>query len=318
MKKITVIFYGITLILLTNVIYPQKKDSVEVFSSNTSNKSDSINVLPFHIENIRIRKSFDCSDDFTKPAVLIIAIPKEDKNTFLVDAALGLDFDISNNIKNSYIFSFIISPIVEYHLNNTTKNKQNILQLGAFIDWQLFSVINIGYTPISNTKINYNIDLEKETSSISLSEYFTFQFDNHNTFKYFLPQRRYFKNNIISYDYSPSLGLEYNNKISVKTEEKKGPYLNLYSRILLNLYPLGNFFSNRIEVQSDFIYRYYTIDVNQNNGRYKKLFVQSFNFYIYKTVKSAVELGIDYTYGDDPSKSLYYQDIWNFVLKIKL
>jgi hypothetical protein len=274
----------------------------------------------FSPENIQLRNSFQSQALSSKPAEFIYTFPKDEKEHYLINAALGYRIKrYHNDSCSSNLFDLNISPIIEYHRNNFYKTQQNHIQAGIFIDWQLKDIKTCKFTPFVNSKLSYNYDIYNEIKSLFFSSYFSFEFTNNNFLKYVLPQDEQpdiFK--IISYAYSPQIGIEYSNKIDVKEGYTKGSNTAAYGRFLINVYPLYKELSRRLEIQTDYNYRYNFINNSNIYSNHIKLLILSFNFVLVKSDNRMIKLGVDYTKGDDPTSSAYNQDVWNLVFKIKL
>jgi hypothetical protein len=286
-----------------------------IFSQNQSSSTPDL----ISFSNIRLRNSFESSQNLSpKPAELVITLPKNEKEHFLINAAFGYNFNLSRGEAKNNSLLLIISPFIEYHRNNLIEKEQNSFQAGVFLDWITQNVFTRKYTPVINAKFNYNNDVYNRNKSFFFSGYLSFVFNSKNIYKYFLPQSKLPEiGKLISYNYYPQIGIEYDNKIWVKGIDTKGFNSAAMGRILFNIYPLFENLSKKLEFQIDYSYRYNFFHNSNIYSKYLKILIFSINFIIFDDEDKSIKIGADYTNGDNPIINIFKQDVWNLTFKIK-
>jgi hypothetical protein len=298
MKNIKIFFYICVIIIFQSIF------------------SKSVNAQ--FLDNFTIKKTFDGQSEVSKPASFFAAFPKDEKDYYMLNFAIGYFVNMTNS-GNSFLKPLFwkISPVFEYSRNTILKNQQNLFKAGIFSEIQFFSYIKSGWSPKSVTQINYSYDAVKQMKSFFLSEYLSFEFDKGEDYlEYLLPKIRYaIIGNIIKYTYYPSLGFEYSNNFKTKTGLNKGNYGTLMGRILFDIYPFHGtktIFSD-FQFQFDYTYRYNVFDNANINKNYNKFLILSFNQKF--SDNPLVEIGIDYTKGDNPVDGKVDMNVWSIELK---
>jgi hypothetical protein len=264
----------------------------------------------------KLRNSFQSEDLKSKAAMFTYTKPKNGNESYLIDAALGLQMswrpDLSMNVFG------------EYHRNTLVDKAQNTIQGGLASEWYTNSTFNIdasdqnSRTAIINFTAKYSNDIINKVESIQSTGEITVLFTRLNRTNYFLPNVINKIDNFCSILYFPSLGYEWEGRIQSKNDSTKGNIVRAVGKVNISIFPLPICLKSRIELFGDFAYRYDVINSTKYT-EYSHPWLQSgVNFVISDDKKIAIKLSCSYNKGANPAQGLKDQEYVLIALTIKI
>lgn len=272
-------------------------------------------------DKLILRKSFDSKNNMSKAAVITYTNPKNNKESWLLSAAIGIDL-LENTDK-----ILLLNPYFEYHRNTLVDSEQNNWQTGLSFEMQTsdLSKPDRSWSPVILSSIKYNRDQENEISSFQGNLYFTpiFKGKALDPKFFWLPNTTVNFGNLFQFIYTPYVGLENENRFATETESAEGYIYRALIRITSNilLFPKSEKCRDKFEFATDWQYRYNfsenVEDLIFNDHRY---FTVSFNYIFFSANegKKSAKIGFDYTNGDNPAKNFEKQSFYAISLKLKL
>lgn len=276
-------------------------------------------------DNFSIRNSFQTTKNASLPAELNISLPKDDEQSYLVNLGISYGIMMKNlDTSSSFPGRHNLSTTFEWHRNSLSRNEQNYLSCGLLSEWTVLNTINqkVKISPHVITKFAFNNNALNNAKSLSFYQYYTLFGYNPDTVKkgalyYILPQDMFIgDSNFFYYNYYLFCGFEYNNFINVEDGFNKGSYGTLLGMFTFILRPFPSLLNRKLELQVDYAYRQNIFD-NVEIIKINRIFVFNAN-YIFVEKPVNIQFGVSYTKGDDPTITLYNQDIWKLALKVKL
>ncbi len=289
-----------------------------LFSSSliVSQETDKINQSFW--DNFTLRKSFTSANSKAKAAVITYTNPKDKKESWLLNAALGL------NILTPKKEIIALSPYIEYHRNTLVDEEQNNWQTGLALEWQTRDLVLKKWSPILIGSTKYNQDIKNEVNSLQGNLYATAIFKGYNLdYKHF-----YIPNNIVNFGklfqfvYTPYVGLENENRLKTETISEEGNIYRAYLRVTSSivLFPISEKWCDKIELVTDWQYRYnFSENVDELTTEDHNYFSAGMNYIFFTTENGSksAKIGVDYVHGENPSKNFEDQSYYAITLKVK-
>jgi hypothetical protein len=282
------------------------------------NKEDSISLKKPQnksvlFKNIRLRQSFETSNQKPEPAKIQVSIPDKGKANWLLDAGLSADIARISNTINSNI-------TVEYHHNSLIRRIQNNFQAGYGLNY--FGDKATGLNSIITFNIQYVRDWQFPSNSLAVTGNYTL-FNQDKGLR--LNQAGYLGHKTYTYNLNPYVGFEY--QYIGGTTGNNGnvlrPLANISAAIALNKKQTPREAANSapqktIELEAGYVMRYAVINSTGNGEGYTQLFKVGLNYYIMSSKTINASLGASYNNGSDPLFGLKEQSYWLIALQLEL
>jgi hypothetical protein len=299
---ICVLHYGIAVARTTVVI--NKDDSIG--PKKPPNKS----VL---FQNIRLRRSFETSNQKPEPARIQVSIPDKGEANWVVDAGLSADIArISNTITSNIL--------VEYHHNTLIRKIQNNFQAGYGLNY--FGDKATGLNSIITFNLQYVRNWQLPSNSLAVTGNYTL-FNQDKGLR--LNQAGYLRHKTYTYNLNPYVGFEY--QYIGGTTGKNGnilrPLANVSAAIALNKKQTPKEAANStppktIELNAGYVMRYAVINSTGDDEGYTQLLNAGLSYYIVSSKMLSASLGVSYNHGSDPLLGLSDQSYWLIALQLEL
>lgn len=294
------------MVLGYSLSYAQDKDTVKVKDK----------VKPKF--QIKIRQSFQSADSKPEPAAFTYTKPKDGKESYLVDAALGLKLINRSNLG--------FNVFGEYHRNTLIDKEQNVFQTGLSLEWftnKNFTVNNEpknNKTSILNFNAKYSNNYIDKTQSIQFTGEITPLFSmTSSRAKLPLPNSNNSIGKIFDFQYFPSLGFENQYNFQAKSDSSIGNILRGVAKFYLGIKPLPALLNSKLELFGDFTERYNFINSTKNMGFTENGLIQvGLNFIIFDDGKKYAKIGGSFNKGSNPGAGLINQEFYIVSLKVKI
>jgi hypothetical protein len=264
----------------------------------------------------KIRQSFDSGETKAEPAEFSYTKPNDGKESYLVDLALGYDFNNSDT-KSYTLFA-------EYHRNTLIDKEQNSFQTG--FSYELFTNATFSldatrknsHRSIFNVTAKYNYNDIDTLHSAQLVADFTKFYNTHSWLGKIIPHNNITLCKEFAFQYSPSISLENEYVINAPIETNKGFIMRGVGNLFVGLYPLANTLNSKLELFFNIHERYDLINSISKEERNTKLIETGANFTILSNRKKSAILGASYNKGSNPLKGLKEQEYVIVALKVRL
>ncbi|WP_443939646.1 hypothetical protein [Pedobacter sp. MW01-1-1] len=258
-------------------------------------------------QGFQIRRTFDGSKNESKAAAISLNSDYENKKYFtVIDAGIKLaDFELLPN--SSVIWS--IFPKVEWHKNtiNDDSKKKNNFSAGLGTELLLNKGEKWFSRPILTSSFDYKKDYVKDLKTTQTTAFLSFSGKNAGEPGAMIRG----KNGSPILRYYPYTGIEYYHKM----EGGKQNASMWASRLWFELYPLSSKEYQYIQLTFDFTYRKVFNDDLYQTGNMRWL-ILGFNFF--PSGKTNLGLGLDYSYGEDPTSNFVKTDLLALGIKLKI
>jgi len=265
---------------------------------------------------IKLRKSFQSEDSKPEAAMISYTKPKNRSESFLIDAALGLQLVGSPNLS--------ANVFCEYHRNTLVEKSQNAIQSGVALEWYTNSEFNTddaeenSHTTIINWTTKYSDDIIQKIESIQSTGELTILLTKANRKGCILPNVNNRIGTVFDFQYFPSVGYELENRIKCKNDSAKGNIFRMVGKIHASIFPIPQILKSSIEIYCDFAYRYDLINSTLYSD-YSHPWIQTgANLVLFDDGKTSTKLSCSYNTGDNPAQGLKKQDYILVALKVKI
>ena len=265
--------------------------------------------------SFKLRQSFQSENTKPEPATITYTKPKSEKESFLVDAALGYTFP-ANSRRTVTAYS-------EYHRNTLVDEKSNTLQFGFAYEHFTNDSFLIDDQPknyrttVINVNGKYSNDMVKKIESAQLSGEITLVRGRQPKSRAFLPNawNEFGKN--LAVIYYPSVGIEWESRLKTENDSAKGSIGRVSGKLYVSIFPFAAAVKDRIELFANTAMRYDVINTTLYDDRTHPSIETGVNFILSKS-KPKASIGISYNNIDDPGSGKEHQDFWLVALKVKL
>lgn len=271
------------------------------------------------IDRFTLRQSFQSKNDKAEPAVFTFTKPKDKDESWLLNAAIGYNLLKSSNS------ILTLDPYFEYHKNTLIDKVQDNWQAGISSEWQSRDLSQKKWSPIFITALKYNEDKIKNNTSFQGNIYFTPLFKGKaKDPKYFwIPNNASDFGKVFQFSYSPYIGLENENRLKTEEDSSAGNIYRALFRVTstVSLFPKNEKLKGKFEFNIDWQYRNnFSESVKDLTKTEHKYLTTSFNYTFFSVDdgKKSAKIGLDYTNGENPTKSFEQQSFYAISLKIKL
>lgn len=271
------------------------------------------------IDRFTLRQSFQSKNDKAEPAVFTFTKPKQNDESWLLNAAVGY------NLLKSSVTVLTVDPYFEYHKNTLIDKKQDNWQAGVSTEWQMRDLSEQIWSPIWISAVKYNEDRIKQTTSFQGNIYFTPLFKGKGLKpKYFwIPNNASNFGELFQFIYSPYLGFENENRIRTQNESSSGSIYRALFRLTsaITLFPKSEKLCEKFEFTIDWQYRNnFEETVDSLTDSEHTFLTMSFNYAFFSAEdgKKVAKIGIDYTNGENPTKNFEQQSFYAVNIKVKL
>ncbi len=269
----------------------------------------------FSWDRLTIRESFQNKRDKSDPAFFNIIIPSEGNHFYNLSVAIGYDI-----VKGKLEKCLEFHPFVEYKRSSKEGGEQNLLLIGGSFDYTTSGVVKHPAAAVILGKLNYKNDKisHSEGIQIRLSATPLFRGKGGNPAYFYIPNNTSKFGEVFRFEYTPHIGLEYENILKSENPEQEGNILRLLMKVRASILLLPKIFKKRIEFSFNYYYRYDLIDeIEENDNRHSFLKASLF-FKFFKKGNKAAGFGFDYVYGEDVNKGFQKQDFYQATLKLLL
>jgi len=258
-------------------------------------------------QGFQIRRTFDGSRNESKAAAISWNSDYEDKKFFtIIDA--GLKLSEQELLPNSSVI-WTAFPKVEWHRNTIDDDAKKKNNLSGGIGTEL--LYNGGRhwyaRPFITGSFDYKKDFVKDLKTTQIIGLLSFSGNNEGE-----PGAQVkSKKGALIFRYYPYTGLEQYRTIS-ESGQKATMWAN---RLWFELYPLSSKDYQYIQFTFDLTYRKVFSDNLYNNGNMRWLTL-GLNFY--PSGKDSLGIGLDYSYGDDPTSNFVKTKLLALGIKLKI
>ena len=262
-----------------------------------------------------LRQSFQSEDTKPEPALITYTKPKGEKESYLIDAALGYSFPAK-----SYSTTTAYS---EYHKNTLTEEESNTFQIGVVNEWFTNKQYLSGDNPknmsttIINTTAEYSNNMFKKIESIQFSSEFTRLYGRRVGSNAFLPNAWNQFGKFLAIEYFPSAGIEWESRLKAENDSAKGSIGRVSGKLYVSFYPFPSTSNERIELFVNGVYRYDVINTTKFTDRTHPSIEAGVNFILSKS-KPKASIGFSYNNIDDPGAGKEKQNFILVAFKIKI
>lgn len=273
------------------------------------NKAKSKSVF---FKNIRLRQSFETSDQVSEPAQIQVSAPDKGKVSWLLDAGLSADIARISNTTTSNV-------TVEYHRNTLISSEQNNFQAGYGLSY--FGDKPSGLNSIITLNLKFIRDWQEPSTSAAITGNYTL-FNQGKGLR--LNQAGYLNNRAFTYNLNPYVGFEY--QYLGGTPANNGnilrPLANVSAAIALNKKQTPQEAANSkpsktIELTAGYIMRYAVVNSTGDDEGYSQLLKAGVNYYIIDSKTLNAAIGACYKHGSDPLAGLAEQSFWQVTLQFE-
>ncbi len=271
------------------------------------------NIGPFQIQ---LRESFQSSDKKPNPATFTYTHPKDGKESYLIDAALGL------KLYGDPVMS--LSFFGEFHKNTLVNKEQHAIQSGVALEWWTNKNFNTddseenSKTIILNFSGKYSNNIKDQIESMQLTGELTGLFTRLGRENCILPNANNNVGEILDFKYYPSIGFEAEGRFETKNDSTKGSIVRGVGKLNLNFVPLPILLKSSIEIFVDFAIRYDLLNSTKYSDYYHPWFEGGMNVVIFDDGKKSVKVNVSYTKGSNPAQGLKEQEFYSVSLKVKI
>jgi hypothetical protein len=270
---------------------------------------------PSFWDRISIQQTFD-SKTVAQPATFSLTFPAGGVNSYSV--AAGIKADVMPQSVSAFLEG---GPFVEYAKNTEIKNEQDSLKAGLTADWTTADLSKATSALLLQGTVNYARQPLKTSDDLQASLSATIQPRGRGDApgSLWLPNIRRTLGHLYA-SYSPYVGVEYDRVVSAKNAAQEGSVVRLVGRVQLAMHPAVSGWAGRLELLTDYEYRYDTRNTTSATDRSHPLFQTSLTIYLLKDDdgKRAVGVGVSDVNGADPAKGLEKQEFTQISLKARL
>lgn len=270
---------------------------------------------PSFWDRLSLQQTFDAKT-VAQPATFALSLPSGGTNTYAIAAGLKVDImpaSVSDVLDGG--------PFVEYARNTDLKNEQNSLKAGFTANWLTADLSRVPSAFLLQGTVNYARQPLKSSDDLQASIAGTLQPRGRGdtTDALWLPNIRR-RLGVLYASYSPYVGVEYDRIVSAKDASQEGSVIRVVGRVQLAAHPASPTWANRLELLTDYEYRYDAHNTTAESGRSHPFFQTSLTVYFLKEAdgKRAVGLGVSYVHGADPAKGLAMQEYTQISFKARL
>jgi len=273
------------------------------------------------LSDFSLVRSFQSNSGVLKPALVSFTIPDEKENSFLINAAVGIDisslfFDRDKKLVKIY-------PNIEYNRNTLIDKDQDQLNLGLAFK---YIVLNSStFIPTFTSSAKYSNDYIKEIKSFQGEIFIAPIWTGVNTSinNFFVPGNLV-KIGKIGFEYIPCFGLEVEMRNKAEKDSLIGDIYRFVFKLESNLYlypkcdSTGKFQYHYIEVGVDYNYRSEISNSTEDFLSNNNFFKCSVNYTIFKYDNLDAKVGLDYVWGANPNKAFEDQNYYGLSIKLKI
>lgn len=278
---------------------------------------------------VQLRQSFSSAATRPKPAAFTYTNPEGKPASYLIDAALGLTYPIGQSANAP-----ILGLIGELHRNTLVEQQQYTIQGGATMEWFTNPNFNsMGGDSSGTAVLNFTGEYKDNRIKEAGSELIIVEATLLG-----LPKNpsRFYPNTVVSlgkfntdissgsildFYYSPSIGIEQENRFRAKTEDDKGNIVRGFAKLYAGVRPFPVFFESRLkpEIFADLEHRYDAVNTTGISGRSHPLSKVGINFILIGNNGSKfAKLEFSYNNGSNPAEGLEDQRYYLVALKVKI
>ena len=257
---------------------------------------------------IKVQNAFQGNSQKPQPATFTFTKSIGGAESFLIDAGLGLNFDINSTTS--------FSAFGEYHRNSLVSKIQNTLLAGFALE----TLINHDYPKHDlNFAANYNNNLIDKTEAVQLTGEYTILFYDESKLNTFYPNVVCHIGNVLKLEYYPSIGFECESRFQCKNDSAKGNIIRALGKCKLVLYPDSSFINLKLEYFCNFEYRYDAVNSTQYSDFSHAYLQTGINYTIWKGEdKASVKISGSYSKGSNPLISLKEQEFYTISLLVQI
>ena len=271
-------------------------------------------------KDITLVKSFQKKSDKTEPSIFSFTIPKNKKNSYLINSAIG--FDLLNAFLDKYEKEVTLIPNFEFNRNTLIDKEQHqfLFGLSSEIPFTIKKFI-----PVNQIGVKYSNDVFNKIESIQ----YTFDFYpiitgvDENIRNFFYPDNLVYASRAIGFEYIPSIGIEGDSRYKAKKDSLEGGILRFVPKVESSIYLFpkyveGEYQFHYFQLKATYSYRMEIINNTDDSLENNNLLNLSLNYTIHKNDDIDAKIAIEYVKGQNPMKGLEDQEYYNLVVKIKL
>lgn len=264
----------------------------------------------------QLRESFQSSDKKPSPASFTYTHPKEGKESYLIDAALGL------KLLNDPTMSLFI--VGEFHKNTLINKEQHVIQGGVAFEWWTNNNFNVddkeenSKTSILNLTGKYSNNVKDQIESLQLTGEFTVLFNRVGRKNDILPNANNSVGTIFDFQYYPSFGFEVEERLNTKNDSTKGNIVRGVGKLNLTIVPLPLVLDSSLELFIDIAMRYDLLNSTKYSDYYHQLFQGGLNVVLVDRGGKSAKISACYIKGSNLAQGLKEQDFYSLSLKVKI
>ncbi len=274
--------------------------------------------------DISLVKSYQSSAGKAKPAIASFTIPDQKDNSYLINAAIGLDISSLFLDRDSKLIS--ISPHVEYNRNTLIDKEQNLFISGLAFDWVIPGERK--FTPRIIASQKYSHNYEKQIQSLQGDILLAPKWIGFNTdFKNFWVPDNFVKageNGTFGFEYVPSFGLEFDHRYKATADSLVGNIYRFVAKLETNIYlfpkfdPDGKYLYYNCQLSVDYNYRNEFANSSSDPLPGNDYLTVSLDYVLFKNDDVDTRIGIDYVNGSNPNQGFEKQNYYCLSFKIKM
>lgn len=302
MKKLVLIALALISSLMANA-QSSSRDSLPAFAKAIQDASKWLSD-----KNFQIRKTFDGSKEESKPMAISWNSDYENRKFYSV-IDIGIKLSELPVFKKNNDFNLLFYPKLEWHRNtidDDTKKKNNFT---GGINTEL--LLKLGESWIAHPFIigsfDYKNDRVKKIETTQAKAYLSFSGSKAGEPGYSIKD----KTNALKFRYYPYVGIEqYTNLAS--PHKSAGMWAG---RIFFEAYPVSRYMYNYVQLTFEYTHRWIISDNLYQKGNMRWL-TAGLNFF--PDGKGTLGIGLDYSYGEDPSSNFVDTKLLALGLKLKI
>lgn len=259
-------------------------------------------------KNVQIRKTFDGSKDEAKPAAISWNSDYENSKFYSV-MDLGIKISEFSFLDGKGPFKILFYPKVEWHRNtidDDTKKKNNFT---AGVNTEIYVKFGESWfaRPFISGSFDYKSDQVKKLETTQAKAFFSFSGINDGE-----PGAQVKDKSLaLKFRYYPYIGIESYKNIAVPHQSAQ----MWAARIFFEAYPISRGEHSYLQLTFEYTFRN-IIDDNLYNAGDLRWATASANFF--PDGKGKLGIGLDYSYGEDPSSNFVKTKLLSLGLKLKI
>jgi hypothetical protein len=294
-------------VLCAAIVHAQTPGTMAKKDSVAAKKSQNI-----FFKNIRLRRSFETSDQVSEPAQVQVTVPAHQKADWVLDAGLSADIARIDQTTTTNI-------IVEYHRNTALSAAQNNFQAGYGLNY--FGDKATGLNSIITLNLKYVRDFMAAFNSAAITGNYTV-FNEDKGLR--MNHSGYLNDRMYTYNFGPSVGFEYQYLVAAKDNGNIVRLLgNLSTAIALDkkqttVEAANSAPKKTLELSLSGTVREAVVNGTSNGEAYTQLYKAGLSYYIVNSKILNASLCASYNYGSNPLAGLTQQSYWQITLQLEL